>query len=351
MMVSKHRTHVVRMPVVLAGFGRVGRAFFRLLEEKAEDCRKRYDIELPVVAVLRSGGGYVSAAGLRSEDVFDGDSPAPASAETWREKIRLDGIFRESDRGCLVECTPTDLETGGPALDYCRSALRSGWHVASASKGALATAFRELRDLAATHGAALKFSGATAAALPTLDTGRFALAGAQIESIEAVLTGTANFILSRMGEGLSFEDALEEAREKGIAEPDPSLDIDGGDTSAKLVLIANSVLDREFSLKDVPTEGIRRITSEDIAAARKQNLELKLIGSCRKDPGGNWRLQTSVRSVDSTHPLFNVRGTEKGIVYHTDTMGSVVVTGGRSNPRGTAAALLKDILNIRRGIL
>ena len=350
-MESKHKTHIARMPVVLAGFGRVGRAFFRLLEEKAEDCRNRYDIELPVVAVLRSGGGYVSAAGLRSEDIFLGENPAPASAKTWREKIRLDAIFRDAGRGCLVECTPTDLETGGPALDYCRSALRSGWHVASASKGALVTAFQELRDLAATRGAALKFSGATAAALPTLDVGRIALAGAEIKSIEGILTGTANFILTRMGEGLSFEDALEEAREKGIAEPDPSLDIDGGDTSAKLVLIANSVLDREFSLKDVPTEGIRRITSEDIAAARKQNLEIKLIGSCRKHSGGNWHLQTSVRSVDSSHPLYNVRGTEKGIVYHTDTMGSVVVTGGRSNPRGTAAALLKDILNIRRGIL
>lgn len=340
------------IPLILAGFGGVGRAFFRLVMEKADDCRTRYGVELPIIAVLRRNGGYAAPEGLTSDDVFDGDRPAPVPGGKWTAEPKLADFLAGKQKGCFVECTPTDLNTGGPALDYCREALRSGWHVAAAGKGALVVAYRELRKLAAASGTALKYSGAAAAALPTLDVGRIALAGARVEAIEGILTGTTNYILTRMGDGLDFEAALEEAREKGIAEPDPSLDIDGWDTSAKLVLISNAVLETEFSIKDVRIHGIRRVEPTDIAAARKEGRDLKLIGSCKPFPGERgFRLRTSVRALDSSHPLYAVRGTEKGIVFHTDTMGSVIVTGGRSNPRGTAAALLKDILNIHRGIL
>jgi homoserine dehydrogenase len=221
--------------------------------------------------------------------------------------------------------------------------------VAAASKGALVLRFRELDALARANGVRLKYSGATAAALPTLDVGRVSLAGASVSRIEGILTGVTNHILTRMEDGIPFAAALDEAQDLGIAEPDPSLDVDGWDTACKILLISNAVAGTGFGLADVRREGIRNVTPEDVRRARLEGKAIKLLGRFVQE-GGESRIEVAVSAVDRTHPLYGVSGTNKAITYFTDTMGAITVAGGKSDPRGTAAALLKDIVNIFRGI-
>jgi len=338
------------IPIALTGFGRVSRAFITLLREKGADIESRYGLRFVVMAVVKSDGCLFSGRPLEPADIYRSGEPWLEGNPVWRPAMRLSDIFRPAGgSGCLVECTPSDLKTGEPGLSYILVTLENGWNVVTASKGALAVAFRRLRTMAAGQGLALKFSGATAAALPTLDVGLISLAGASIESIQGILNGTSNYILTKMADGLGYDDALQEARRWGIAEPDPSNDVEGWDSAAKLLLIANACLGTGCGLDDVRVSGIADMPADYVAGARREGKAVKLLaGAAPRKKGRGWSLEVRPSVIDASHPLFHVNGTEKGITFFTDTMGSVTVTGGRSSPRGAAAALLKDLINIYR---
>lgn len=333
--------------IILIGFGRVGRAFARLIEEKRDLCSERYDLELELKAILELGGGAVFSrhqelsrllknAGLRLQDDL-----------SWNPGLTLEEMLPKMEPGVLVDCTISSFKTGEPGLGFFNKALECGWHVATASKGALVFDFKNLMKKARTKGLKIQFSGATAAALPTLDVGLYSLAGAEILGIEGILNGTTNYILTRMDQGLRYEAALNEARQKGIAEPDPSMDVEGWDTASKILLISNAVVGTEFVLSDINVEGITNISPDALRAAKEKGMALKLLGTLAKQ-GNQFHAEVRVCPIEPGHPLFGVSGTDKGITYLTDTMGSITVIGGKSDPRGAAAALLKDILNIYR---
>jgi homoserine dehydrogenase len=218
-------------------------------------------------------------------------------------------------------------------------------HVVSLNKGPFVLAFWELSRRAAEKGVALKLSGATAAALPTVDIATYCLAGATISKILGILNGTSNYILTRMEAGLTFAEALREAQDMGIAERDPSLDVGGWDTANKLLILTNVALGTNLRLEDIEVQGITDITPQDVRAAREAGHVIKLLGQAERDESG---VRASVRPVTlpREHPLAAVTGTTKAVHFETDTMGSLTVIGGRSDPRAAAAAALKDIINL-----
>ncbi len=339
------------IPLVLTGYGNVGKSFVRLLAEKHEDCRTRYGLEFDLAAIVRKSGSWIAD---RIGSFFSLTGPSPQVLESlpdWLPGRSLSRVFDHFDRlgkrGALIECTPSNWRTGEPQLQFLHEAFDRGWHVAAASKGALVVDFKNLRDKALSKELALKFSGATAAALPTLDVATVSLAGARILGFEGILTGTTNYILTRLEQGLTFAEALEEAQAKGIAEPDPSMDIDGWDTACKLLLLANASVGTKFTIKDIPVEGIRKVNARMIQDARASGNSLKLLGWL-SEVAGVYRGEVGLVPVPPSHPLYRLTGTSKGIVFRTDTMGQVAVTDGKSDPRATAAALLKDIINIFR---
>jgi homoserine dehydrogenase len=331
--------------LVLAGFGHVGKALFTILQEKSELLRKRYGLQLNLKAVIKSDGGFLAERDILKYQPVDLSAGQGGPAYLWRSGLTVKSALKKIEPGILVECTPSNLQTGEPGLSHIQAALENGWHVVTANKGPLVIAFKSLLESARKKGRFLRFSGATAAALPTLDVGFFSLAGAEVLSIEGILNGTSNFILTRMGEGATYKEALEDAQAKGIAEHNPALDVEGWDTAAKLLLIANSVLGLELTLDDIKVKGITEISPTLVAETRKEGRALKLIGKISRT-GGRWTAEVSSTALESGHPLFHVDGTNKGITFLADTMGSVTVTGGKSNPRGAAAALLKDIIHI-----
>ena len=339
------------IPIALTGFGHVSRAFVTLLREKEGDLESRYGLRFTIMAVVKAEGCLFSGQPLDIGHVFKSGGAGVEGSPAWQPGMWIPEIFKTAGRGgCLVECTPSNLKTGEPGLSYIILALENGWNVVTASKGALVIAFRKLREMAAAQGLALKFSGATAAALPTLDVGLVSLAGAGIEGIQGILNGTSNYVLTKMAAGLSYEEALQESRRWGIAEPDPSTDVEGWDSAAKLLLIANACLGTNLSLNDVKISGISGLPEGYVGEARKEGKSVKLLATAApKKNGRGWSLEVRPSLLDPAHPLFHVNGTERGITFFTDTMGAVTLTGGRSNPRGAAAALLKDLINIYRG--
>jgi len=338
------------VPMLLTGFGHVGRAFFSLLREKGEELEHRYGLGFEVLAVARTEGCFYSGGPLDPRQISRAGEAWTTGNPNWQEGLKAaDVIARHGRGGCLVECTLSNLETGEPGMTYISTALRSGWHAVVASKGALVVGLPSLKALASGNGVFLKFSGATAAALPTLDVGMFSLAGARIEGIQGILNGTSNYILTRMGEGLDYGEALKVAQDKGIAEPDPVHDVGGWDSACKILLITNACLETAYALKDVQVAGITDLAPGFVRSAGLEGRPVKLLATAapgRKD--GRWALDVRPSLIDASHPLAHVNGTEKGITFLTDSMGSVTVTGGRSNPRGAAAALLKDAINIFR---
>jgi homoserine dehydrogenase len=337
--------------ILICGFGRVGQAFAGLLDQKAEQLRTEYGLELRVTAVVDIGGASLAPEGLPIRKLLDhvrqGGRVETFPSGGHRALSGVD-VIRSRTADLLVETTPTSIVDGEPALTHLRAALSHGLHVVTAAKGPLVVRYGEIKALAREKGVRLMTSAATAAALPTLDVALICLAGTEILSAEGILNGTTNYILTRMlDEGIAYPEALAEAQKMGIAEPDPSLDVEGRDTANKILLIANEIFHSELTLKDIPVEGITRITPAQVREAADRGTVIKLVGKAEKKDG---RVQASVGPValPKTHPLASVNGSEKAISYYTDTMDRVTVSGGKSNPLGAAAALLKDIINVYR---
>ncbi len=333
--------------LILVGYGHVGREFFELQLKKRPLIRKRFGLDIGVFAVVEADGVVASKKFLDKISLPPGPASELKRNPLWKKNFPLEALFRAKEPGVLVECTPTNLSTGEPGLAHIRMGLDTGWHVAAANKGPLVVDYTGLHQKAKENRVSLKFGGAAAAALPTLDVGLYSLAGAEVESIEGILNGTTNYILARMGEGMSYRQALRDAQAQGIAERDPSLDVEGWDTAAKLLLIANAVMGSSFALQEIKVKGIIDLAPEMIRKVQSGGKALKLLGRAGRQRG-RFKAEVSPFVIAPDHPLFGVSGTNKGITFFTDTMGTVTLTGGKSDPRGAAAALLKDIINIFR---
>lgn len=335
--------------IVICGLGRVGQAFLGLLIQKDPDLKKRYELSLKVTAAVDIGGAALRKEGLPLRELqghLQNGGRVENTPSFGKKGYSGKEALSAGLGDLLVETTPTNIKDGEPGLTHIRTALEKRLHVVTASKGPLVLRYQELKDLAKESKVRLLASAATAAALPTLDVGLSCLAGTEILSAEGILNGTTNYILTRMTEdGVPYGEALAEAQSMGVAEPDPSLDVEGRDTANKILLIANEVFQAGLSLSDVSVKGITQVTPRDIREAKKEGKVLKLIGRIEKEEG---KVNASVAPValPLNHPLAYVRGTEKAISYLTDTMDRVTVSGGKSNPVGAAAAILKDIIRI-----
>jgi homoserine dehydrogenase len=336
--------------LILCGFGNVGRTFGRMIEDRRETVRLKYGLDLEIAAVVDIGGAAVAKEGALPLDRLlkhvENGGPVESLEGFGFPGISGQEVLSTLNAEVLVETTPTNLKDGEPGRRHITAALNSGLDVVSANKGPLVLYFRQLMDLASEKGRRIMMSAATAAALPSLDVGLLCLAGARVLAIEGILNGTTNFILTRMRkEGCSYEAALREAQKMGIAETDPSLDVEGYDTRNKLVLIANRIFDKNFGTADVTVSGISGISGEDIERADSLGKVLKLVGSAEFEEN-ELKLRVEPRALDPDHPLSSIDFSEKGISYLTDTMGRVTVTGGKSSPVGAAAALLKDLIHL-----
>ena len=338
--------------LVIIGLGNVGRRLLELMELKRPLLQERFGLELVVAAASdTSGAALASNDAVLDPGVLLGLKRAGQGVALLPERGRpgmspLDAL-RLVDADVLVELSLTNLKDGEPGLGAIRAALARGMSVVTANKGPLVLAYPELAERARSQRVKLLHSATVTGGLPTLNIGQRDLGAAVIEEFEGVVNGTTNYILSRMAEGQSYAEALKHAQDIGMAEADPTLDVDGWDAANKLVIIANAILRRPTTLKDVTVEGIRGVTAQDLQKAREHGKVVKLIARAEK-AGEDYRLTVRPTHLDKTHPLADVGAGMMGIIYHTDINGTVFASIEEHDPYPTAAAVLRDIVTVYR---
>lgn len=324
-----------RVNVAICGFGRIGQQIAELLLNRSTYYKQKYQIDARLVGVCNSSSGLIDQDGLQVAKWIDKTQyQAGLTEQKFLEQVQADVI---------IETGPSDYVTGGKGLFYLNYALTHNMNAIAVSKGALVVEGKKLINLAHQHHQKLFFSGATAAALPTVDLFEYNLAGCQILEIEGVFTGTTNFILNDMLQHeCTFAESLEKAQAKGIAEPNSSFDVDGWDTAAKITILANTVLGADIKIQDIPRQGISHVTADHIRDWKKEDLIPRLVGFIHIE---NQQIQTGVelRLVPTNHPFAHLQGSNKCIRVLTQEMGELVVSGGASAPLATAAAALKDL--------
>ncbi len=337
--------------IILCGCGGVGKEFLQLIADRSEELKDKYGLELIVLAAVDYLGAAISEKGLPVAELVDflkQGNQVQTFPTYGKNGISGVEVIAQMDGDVMAEATPTDLIDGGRGKDHVFAAIDRGMEIVSANKGPFVLFYDEVFRKAREKGCGLHISAAAAAALPTLDVGLTCLAGARVSSAEGILNGTTNYILSEMrNKNTAYDVALKAAQELGIAETDPSYDVEGKDTANKTVLIANSVFGKTFGLADISVEGITKVTPEEIENATANGKVIKLIGTAEM-VDGNVLLSVGPKVLDEAHPLALVNGSEKAITYMTDTMGSITVMGGKSSPIGAAAAVLKDLINAFR---
>lgn len=335
---------------VLAGLGNVGRRFLEIAHAQEALLAERHRLKLVCVAAIDRSGALADPKGL--------DPVALAQHKSKGGKLSDLGAVHDPaalielvQADLLLEATPTDLKTGGIALTLTRRALERGMHAVLASKGPLVLDFEALAsrsDLRIPGKPMLRFSGAAASALPTVNLGRRDLAGAAISRLEAVLNQTSQMLLGAMSAGQTYEAAMAEARRMGVVETDPSLDVGGWDAANKLVIIANAVLGISARLKDVSVAGIEAVRPEQLAQARETGVQVTLLATAIRAPGTplGYTLRVAPAVLALEHPLARIGNKAKGITYQTDLYGEVTAISRSEGAGGASASMLRDVLEI-----
>jgi homoserine dehydrogenase len=321
------------MKVALIGLGSVGRGVATMLAKK--------DLGLTITGIADSKSGLIEDKGINITKVLANKKKTGMCGDS---RITAIDVIKKADYDALIEVTPTNALSGEPATGYIRTALNRKKHVVTSNKGPVALSYKELRALALKKGVAFRYEATVAGAIPIMHVLEHGLAGNEILAIYGVLNGTCNFILTRMAdEGLTYEQALMEAREMGYAEADPTYDVQGIDAAIKLVILANTIWGNGVKLGDVDRTGIDLLTADALRLAEEEGCTIRLIAEAipRKK-----LIRVSPRIIEKTHPLV-VEGTLNALTLETDMAKEITLIGRGAGSIETASAIIGDLLFIR----
>ena len=333
------------MRIILCGFGVVGQSFAKLLESRSEDLYARYGLKPKIVGVFDKTGGVTDTSGLDVSRLIDTKRKHNSVKKYSEKENNVSGLDMINDLNAevLVETTASNYKDAEPGMTHIINAMKQGLHVISVNKGPLALAFPSLLELAEYNNILFRFSGTVGGGTPILDYAKNSLGGEQIISFDGILNGTTNYILTNMAKGMSFNDSLKDAKKRGYVEADESLDLDGLDAAAKLVILANWIMGMKVTMPDIKRTGIRKVNEEDIKTAASKNCAVKLIASCNKE------LVVGPKEISVNDPLC-VSGTLNAISFTSEHSGTQTVIGRGAGGIETASSILRDLINIRNEI-
>ena len=259
------------------------------------------------------------------------------------------------DPAAILESPDIDLVIevmGGlePATGYMLRALRAGKPVVTANKEAVAYRGRELLETAALYGLPLRFEASVAGGVPIVRTLKRSLTGDRVLELTGIVNGTCNYVLGLMDEGCDRGQAVDMARQQGYAEADPSRDLNGGDAACKLAILCSIAFGSRVLPNQIWTEGITRVSPEDLRWGREMGYVLKLVAAARLVAGG---LEAYVRPVflPQTHPLATVRGVTNALLVRGLSCGELVFQGAGAGGEATATAVVADVVEAARHLL
>jgi homoserine dehydrogenase len=341
--------------LALLGFGNVGQALARLLLQKQGDLQALFDLTFSVTGIATGRhGAAIDPNGIDLERALTGIKTAGGGAQSLQalsaKAAPTDAMdfIRRSDAQVLFENSPVNYESGQPAVAHLRLALELGMHAITANKGPVVHAYRQLTDLAAARNRKFYFESAVMDGAPIFSLFRETLPAAHLRSFRGVLNSTTNLILTRMENGESFEQAVAFAQSIGIAETDPSGDVDGWDAAVKVAALTTVLMGVALKPGEVERQGIRQIGPDDIARAKMEGRRWKLVCSATRI-GESVRACVAPEMVGADSPLYGVEGTTSIVQFETDVLGLLSVIEADPGPHTTAYGLLADFVNAVRG--
>ncbi|EWG08094.1 MAG: Homoserine dehydrogenase [Candidatus Aramenus sulfurataquae] len=306
------------MRLMLVGYGNVGKAFRKLLHEKK--------VNATISAI-------VTSRGVMFRD-----------AEEFATEKRLTALeaLEEVKPDVVVDMSVANYRDGEPSLSLYLRALSQGIHVITTNKSPLALKFQEIMDTAKRHNAKVGFQATVMSGTPSINLARV-MPYVQTIRLRGILNGTTNYILTKMYEGLSYEEALKEAQAKGYAEANPELDVNGFDAAAKLAILANVYLKSRVTINDVKFTGIKGVTKEDIERAKRENSKVKLVAYADRNV-----IKVSPEMIRQGDELYNVDGVNNALQVETDVQ-KVTIIGPGAGPLNAAYGALSDLSLIING--
>lgn len=342
------------LTLALVGFGNVARRFVKLLTETAD----RLDFTWKIVGIsTRHHGSVIDPNGvdvLRAATTIEARQSLDRLDPSPRERSGIDLIRQIADefaddgadgRLVVIETTVLDIDRGEPAVAHVRAALEGQAHVVTANKGPAAFAYHELEALAESVDRVFMFEGAVMDGVPVFNLVRETMPAVTVESFRGVINTTCNFILSEMERGVDFDHALADMQHRGIAEADPTLDIDGWDAAAKTAALVNVLLGGVMTPHHVQRVGIRAVTGIDVREAVGRNKRIRLVASASRH-GGKVKARVEPELLDLDDPLAHLRDVNNALYLSTDLLGEVGIVQRSGSLTQTAYALLSDLSRI-----
>ncbi len=339
----------MHLRIALLGYGNVGRALIGLLAEKADVLRDRHNLTLRVTGIMtRRAGGWLAPKGISPADVQTSGWPEdglPAGAEAFSGgSIAFVGL---APGDVLVELTTLDAQTGQPALEHVRRALSARKSVVTANKGPIAHAYRDLRTLADERGVALRFESTVMDGTPIFNMAAASLPATTIAGFRGLLNSTSNYVLSRMAQGETLEEAVSGAQKLGIAEANPANDLEGWDAAVKATVLANVLLDADLRPADVLRDGLGAEAMRQAQAALLPGQTLKQVAEAERS-GDAVTARVRLEALAPGDLLAHLSGMEAGLTLRTDTMGDLTIIEGEGGPGQTAHGVMADLVAIAR---
>jgi homoserine dehydrogenase len=321
------------------GFGNVGRALARLFVSKSAELRERYGIEWAIVGVAsRRMGWRASGKTIDVTKLLSGadETSSVQSIDEWLAIAKPDVVF---------ETTSLNPETGQPAIEYIRKSLQAGAHTITANKAPIVYAFDELNELAIAQGKRLMFEATVLDSAPVFSLFRETLPAVKVRAFSGAFNSTTNVILETMEAGRSFDEGVKTAQELGVAETDPSHDVDGWDSIMKVCAMARVILRAPLLPSNVKREGIRGLDPATLQAARTEGKPYKLVTRAIVNADGSVTASVRPEQVALSDPLGGVRGTSLAIHFELDMIPGLTITSHRPNLQSTAYGLFADFIN------
>jgi len=324
----------------MVGFGNVGREFVRLLMAKSAVLRETYGIDWRLTGIASRRIGWIAdAKGLDPAALLDDRFP---ELPAWRRPQNVRQWFEAADPAVFFEASSLDRHSGQPAIDHLKAALESGTHAISANKGPIVYAYRELSELARARGRKFLFESTVMDGTPIFSAFPYSLPAVELRGFRGILNSTTNVVLTEMEKGLNLDEAVKKAQQIGVAETDPSDDLDGWDPAVKVAALVIVLMGVPITLDQVERTGIRAITPEQVRAARAEGMRYKLVCSAERTAAG---VRASVRpeQLPPGDLLAGLEGTTSALRFDMDVFGLSIIEH-KPGVIATAYGLLADFI-------
>ncbi len=333
--------------LLLVGFGNVGQAFARLLMKKQQELADNYQVTVSVTGILTGRHGRaIDPSGIDLQQALD--LVARKQAITPLDRADEQGDAFDFIRNCpadvMFETTPVNPFEGQPAIDHIKAALEGNMHAITANKGPVVHGYQQLTDLAARHKRRFLFESAVMDGAPIFSLFREPLKGATLKGFFGILNSCTNLLIELMEQGQTLDEAIAYGQSIGIAETDPSMDVDGWDASIKVAALVTVLMGTPLTPQQVNRTGICIITPEMVKQALAEGERWKLVCSARRE-GERIITKVAPERVKPTSPLYCVNGTSSFCQFELDVLPGLGIMENNPSPETTAFGLLADFLN------